>query len=116
MGRILLHGMRFHGRHGVYEEEARLGAPFVVDVELELDLPESDELAATVDYGRVYRRVGEVVTGTRYRLIEALAHRIARDELAAEARVRAVVVRVHKPHAPLPGPVGDVSVEVRHER
>lgn len=116
MARILLQGMRFHGRHGVYDEEARLGAPFVVDVELELDLPEVDELAQTVDYGRVYRRVADVVTGTRYRLIEALAHRIARDELAAEARVRAITVRVHKPHAPLPGVVDDVVVEVRHER
>lgn len=116
MGRIRLEGLRFHGYHGVFEEESRFGAPFVVDLDLEAELPEIDDLAATVDYARVYRRVAEVVTGQRFRLIEALAHRLARDVLGGEPLVRAVTVRVHKPHAPLPGVVGDVVVEVRHER
>lgn len=116
MASIRLEGLRFHGYHGVFEEEARFGAPFVVDLWLDADLPEVDDLAATVDYARVYARVAAVVTGTRYRLIEALAHRLARDCLAEEPLVRAVTVRVHKPHAPLPGVVGDVVVEVRHAR
>lgn len=116
MGRVVLSGMRFHGYHGVFEVEARLGAPFVVDVELEADLPTDDDLSATVDYARVHELVRRVVTEERYRLIEALAHRLARDLLAREPLARAVVVRVHKPHAPLPGVVDDVMVEVRHDR
>ncbi|CAN5683855.1 dihydroneopterin aldolase [soil metagenome] len=116
MARVVLEGMRFHGHHGVFEVEARLGAPFVVDLELEAILPESDDLAATVDYARVYELVRRVVTGERYRLIEALAHRLARDLLATEPLVQGVTVRVHKPHAPLPGVVADVMVEVRHDR
>ena len=36
--------------------------------------------------------------------------------LAREPRVRSVLVRVHKPHAPLPGVVRDVFVEVRRDR
>lgn len=116
MARIVLQGMRFHAYHGVHPEESRFGAPFVVDLELELDLPEVDELARTVDYGRVHARVAAIVTGERHRLIEALAHRLARDVLAQEPLVAAVKVRVHKPHAPLPGVVGDVYVEVEHAR
>ncbi|MBW6454472.1 MAG: dihydroneopterin aldolase [Trueperaceae bacterium] len=116
MARIVLQGLRFHAYHGVHPEELRFGAPFVVDLELELDLPEVDELARTVDYGRVYARVAAIVTGERHRLIEALAHRLARDVLAQEPLVSAVKVRVHKPHAPLPGVVGDVFVEVEHAR
>jgi 7,8-dihydroneopterin aldolase/epimerase/oxygenase len=112
MGKVVLRGMRFHGYHGVFEEEARFGAPFVVDLELDADLPERDDLGETVDYARVYDLVRRVVTGERYRLIEALAHRLARKVLASEPRVRAVRVRVHKPHAPLPGTVEDVLVEV----
>jgi dihydroneopterin aldolase len=36
--RILLEGMVFHGRHGTLPAERELGQPFVVDVELRLDL------------------------------------------------------------------------------
>jgi len=76
-----------------------------------------DSLKATVDYGRVYDVVRRAVTTERrYRLIEALASRIAEALLAAEERVAQVTVRVHKPHAPLPGVVRDVAVEVRRER
>jgi 7,8-dihydroneopterin aldolase/epimerase/oxygenase len=109
--------MRFHAYHGVFAEEARDGAPFVVDVELELaDLPSDDVLGRTVDYARVHARVAALVTGERHRLIETLAQRLAHDVLAREPLVLAVTVRVHKPRAPLPGVVDDVFVEVRHVR
>lgn len=109
--------MRFHAFHGVFPEEARDGAPFVVDVELELDeIPGDDVLGLTVDYARVHARIAELVTGERHRLIETLAQRLALDVLAREALVSAVTVRVHKPRAPLPGVVDDVYVEVRHAR
>jgi len=120
MAKVVLLGMRFHAFHGVFDEEARFGAPFVVDIELEVDErpfdDDSDDLARTVDYARVYDRVAQLVTGERHRLLETLAGRLARDVLEREPLVRAVDVRVHKPHAPLPGVVGDVFVEVRRER
>ncbi|MEJ2359770.1 MAG: dihydroneopterin aldolase [Deinococcales bacterium] len=56
------------------------------------------------------------VTEKRYKLIEALAAQIASALLASETRVQSVVVRVHKPHAPLPGVVRDVFAEIRRER
>ena len=37
--RILLEGMIFYGNHGTLPAERELGQPFVVDVELHLDLP-----------------------------------------------------------------------------
>jgi 7,8-dihydroneopterin aldolase/epimerase/oxygenase len=116
MARVVLEGMRFHGYHGVFDEEARLGAPFVVDLEIEADLPSVDDLALTIDYARVYESVRRTVTVERYRLIEALAHRLGRDVLDSEPLASAVTVRVHKPHAPLPGVVGDVMVEIRARR
>jgi dihydroneopterin aldolase len=114
--RIVLQGLEFHGYHGVFEEEAKMGARFTVDVELSVDLPERDALRETVDYSRVYALVRREVTEKRYQLIEALASRIARAVLEAEPAVVLVLVRVHKPHAPLPGVVRDVFVEVRRER
>jgi len=114
--RIVLSGMEFFGYHGVHEEEGKLGARFLVDVELTLALSGTDSIKHTVDYGRVYALVGSAVTGPRYRLIEALAHHIATLLLTEEALVDAVRVRVHKPHAPLPGVFRDVYVEVFRSR
>jgi dihydroneopterin aldolase len=116
MDRIVLAGMEFHGRHGVFDEEVRFGARFVVDVELHLRVSGEDELAATVDYSRVHELVREEVTERRYRLIEALAHALTERILAGEPLVTAVTVRVHKPHAPLPGLVRDVFVELHRAR
>ena len=114
--RIVLEGMAFHGYHGVFAEEAKLGARFVVDVELEIPISDRDDLAATVDYGRVFALVRERVTERRFHLIEALAVSIAEGVLDHDARIEATVVRVHKPHAPLPGVVRDVYVEVARGR
>ena len=114
---IRVDGMEFHAYHGVYDEEGKLGARFVVDVELGLHVSGRDVLRSTVDYGRVYDIVRRAVTEERrYRLIEALASRIAAALLAADTLVQRVTVRVHKPHAPLPGVVRDVSVEVHRVR
>lgn len=115
-GKIVLLGMEFHAHHGALDEEATLGARFTVDLELALDLPAEDVLDATIDYARVYGAVQQVVTGSRHYLIESLAAIIAEKLLAAEPLLDALLVRVHKPHAPLPGVVRDVYVEVRRER
>ena len=114
--RIVLSGMEFHGYHGVFEEESRFGARFRVDVEMRVPLPAEDDLARTVDYARVYAGVADEVTGRRFRVIEALASAIAERVLRCDARIETTTVRVHKPHAPLPGVVRDVTVEVIRRR
>jgi dihydroneopterin aldolase len=117
MDKIVLTGMEFFARHGVFDEEATLGARFIVDVELYLDLREvGADLKRTVNYAVVYDLVRREVTETRQRLIEALAGEIAAKLLAFNVRLAEVVVRVHKPHAPLPGVVRDVYAEVRRRR
>lgn len=115
-GRLVLEGLDFHAHHGARAEEASLGARFTVDLELGLQLAEDDTLESTVDYSRVYALVSDLVTGSRHRLIESLAAAIARRVLESEPLVQWTVVRVHKPHAPLPGVVGDVFAEVRRDR
>lgn len=114
--KIVVSGMEFYAYHGVYDEEGKLGARFSVDVELRLALSTTDSIRATVDYGRVFTLVQAAVTGTRFKLIEALAATICERLLAAEELVEEAVVRVHKPNAPLPGIVRDVYVEVTRSR
>src|SRR5918995_2005098 len=78
--RILLEGMIFYGNHGTLPAERELGQPFVVDIELHLDLKPaglSDDLAQTVDYSEVHRRAKGLVERPSLNLTEAVAERIA---------------------------------------
>ena len=116
--RMLLHGMVFYGYHGVSPEEQRLGQRFVVDVELETDLSksgDSDDLADTIDYGKVYETVAPIVQGAPYRLLEALATAIA-NKVLQTFPVNGVLVRVKKPGVPLPGALDYAGVEVVRRR
>jgi 7,8-dihydroneopterin aldolase/epimerase/oxygenase len=118
--RILLEGMVFHGRHGTLAAERELGQPFVVDVELRLDLRpagNSDDLAQTVDYGEVHRRAREIVEGEPVNLTETVAERIARTILEEHPAVEAVRVKVSKPHVRLDGTVlAGSAVEILRHR
>ena len=115
--KVVLSGMEFHAYHGVYTEEARFGARFVVDAELHWDFAGlSDELDGAINYEQVYAAVEQEVTATRVQLIEVLAANLASRLLREQALLEAVTVRVHKPHAPLPGIVRDVYAELTLDR
>ena len=113
---ILLADMVFHGRHGTLRAEHELGQPFVVSVELRLDLRPagtSDDLTKTVDYGEVHRRAKEIVEGPPVNLTETIAGGTLDDHPAVEA----VKVRVAKPHVRLDGTVlAGSAVEILRRR
>uniref|UniRef100_A0A7C1J817 7,8-dihydroneopterin aldolase n=1 Tax=Ammonifex degensii TaxID=42838 RepID=A0A7C1J817_9THEO len=114
MDRIFLEGMAFFARHGVHPAERESGQRFVVDVTLYVDVAaagRTDDIARTIDYVDVYRRVEAVVCGRSFQLIEALAEAVA-AAILAEFPVWQVGVRVKKPGAPLPGYFESVGVEI----
>jgi len=119
--RILLTDMIFHGHHGTLPAENELGQPFVVSIELHLDLGPagtSDDLTRTVDYGEVHRMARDIVEGPSVQLIETLAERIAAGVLRDHPAVEAVKVKVAKPHVRLGDTVlAGSAVEIlrRHE-
>jgi dihydroneopterin aldolase len=75
-----------------------------------------DRLEVTVDYGAVYESIRAVVTEERFDLIEALAGHIAERLMQEHPLLAAVVVRVHKPHAPIPGIFRDAYAEAELSR
>jgi len=114
--RILIEDIRFYGHHGARESERRTGGWFSVDVELALDLAPAalaDNLAATVDYAAVSRRVVEVGTGPPVALLERLATLLA-EALLKEFPVAEVGLRVRKLSAS--GMQGIPSVQLRRGR
>jgi 7,8-dihydroneopterin aldolase/epimerase/oxygenase len=110
--------MRFDGRHGLYEYELQSPQPFEVDVELVLNLQPAgvdDDLAKTVDYGRVYEIARQIVESTSFRLLEAIAEAISHEVLVA-FDVQEVGVRVRKPKVQLGGPLDHAAVEIWRRR
>ena len=107
MDKIFLRGMRFVAAHGVLPHERVVPQPFVLDLDLGLDLGaagKEDDLAATVSYAEVYDVAANVMQGETKNLIEAL--------LAAFQKLRWVRVTVHKPAAPICGHFSDVGVSI----
>lgn len=118
MDQIILPEIAVTACHGVYENEQREPQPFVISVELALDLRpagRSDALADTLDYGALYQRVKAHVETTHYHLIEALAESIAALALA-DARVQTVKVRVKKSAARAGGATFPAIVSVERGR
>jgi 7,8-dihydroneopterin aldolase/epimerase/oxygenase len=111
--KIFLTGLEFHAFHGAFNVEAELGGRFIIDLEMQLDLGGiGDRLEQTVSYAEVFETVRLEVTQKKYNLIETLAENIAERVLLEHGRLLTVLVRVHKPFAPIPGIFRDVAVEV----
>jgi 7,8-dihydroneopterin aldolase/epimerase/oxygenase len=117
--RIVLANMRFDGRHGEHEWERATPQPFEVDVELGLDLGAagaSDDLRTTVDYGRVFDLVREIVETRTFHLLEAIAEAIATAVLAAYPLVDEIRVRIRKPKVKLSGSLDYAGIEIARKR
>lgn len=116
--RIELRGLTVRGNHGVFDHERVEGQDFVVDLTVWVDLAAaaaSDDLADTLDYGALAQRAAAIIAGPPRNLIETVAAEIAEDVMV-DARVHAVEVVVHKPHAPIPLSFTDVAVVARRSR
>ena len=116
--RIELRGLRVLGTHGVLPEERTRAQPFEVDLDVELDLARagaSDDLADTLDYGAVTDVVARLVATDSFRLLEALAGRIA-EAVLSDPRVAAVTVAVRKLRPPVAADLGSAGVRVTRAR
>ncbi len=111
--KIFIQGVRYYAYHGVLPEEQQLGQEFMISLELDVELLShgQDRLEETVDYRRAVEVVRQVMEGERRLLLETLAGEIT-DKLLNLSRVHAAKVRVSKPHPPIPGVQGGVTVEI----
>ena len=95
--RLFLSGIRASGRHGARPGEKDEAQPFVIDLDLVVEVG-ADRIDDTADYRAVIERVRAIVEGESFDLIEAMAGRIAAEVLGVDHVVRATAV-VHKPGA-----------------
>lgn len=95
--RLFLSGIHVSGRHGARPGEKDEPQPFVVDLDLAVDVDE-DGIQATADYRVIVDTVRAIVENESFDLIEKLADRIA-NEIAVMGHVAGVTALVHKPNA-----------------
>jgi dihydroneopterin aldolase len=112
MDRIRLRGVRAHGRHGWEPGERERPQPFEIEFDAEVDLSAaqaSDDLADTIDYSALHRRIVATVERTSYALLERLAAEIIAAAFEDPRVIRASVT-VAKP-AILDGATPSVTLE-----
>ena len=95
--RLFLTGIRADGHHGARPGEKDAPQPFVVDLDLEVEVAE-DSIEATADYRGITEAVRRVVQERSFDLIEIMAQAIA-EEILAFPHVARVTALVHKPNA-----------------
>ena len=78
--RIFLRGLTTECIIGFIDWERRVRQTVVLDIEMPVDCARaagSDDVADTLDYKKVAKRVLSFVEGSEFKLVETLAHRLA---------------------------------------
>ena len=115
--RIFVSGLEVYCIIGLQAWERQVKQKLHIDLTLETDTRQaaaSDTVADALDYRAVSKRVQELVEGSSFQLVEALAERVAATVLAEFPRANALTVRVAKPGAVRFSE--SVGVEIRRAR
>ena len=119
MDKIFVDEMEFYGFHGVYPEETKLGQRFRVNLVVETDLSgagKSDDIEDSINYGELYEVCKSIVEGKPYKLVEAVAEKIASAILNDFPKAHSCTVKVIKPDPPIRGHYKSVAIEIRRSR
>lgn len=115
INRINIEGIKLYAFHGCLEEEAKIGANYIVDVYITTDFSKaalSDDLKETIDYCTIYE-ISKKQMAQRSKLIEHVCKRIF-DEITSEFKtIVSLRVKLTKLSPPMNGNVEKVSVELQ---
>lgn len=108
--KIYLNDIRLFGYHGLYPLEKKMGNEFLIQVELEVDVPETTlQLEDTIDYAKVFSVVKKEFEIPE-ELLENLVYRIANTLVKIFPSIQEVKLNVIKTNPPLEGFTGSVGV------
>ena len=113
-GTIEVNGLRLFARHGVLDQERRVGNTFEVTLHLRYPISEAmltDDVASTLNYAEVVDVVKEVMT-TPSRLLERVAYRIYETLLHRWPDIEGGSITVRKLTPPIPAQLKDVAITI----
>lgn len=114
MDSIIVRDLRVKAHVGVTLEERSEAQLLLISAEIYTDLRQagmSDDVADTVDYGRLTAEIEELASSGEYALLEALAEKIA-GHIAAIPGVNGVTVEIAKDAPPVEQELGCVAVRI----
>ena len=112
MNTILIEGIKLYAYHGCLEEEGKIGANYIVDVDMETnfnDAAKNDDLSKTIDYVIVFNIV-KTEMAIRSKLIETVGERIINKLKKEFKTLEKVKVKISKLNPPMNGNVEKVSI------
>lgn len=101
MDKVFIEALEIEALIGIYDWERRIRQPLLFDLEMSFDnrKPAStDDIADTLDYKAVSKRLIEYVSASSFGLVETLAERCA-EIVLAEFEVSHVRLKLSKPGA-----------------
>ncbi|GHS93867.1 7,8-dihydroneopterin aldolase [Bacteroidia bacterium] len=113
---IELKNMVFHARHGVLEQEKKVGNTFTVSLKLYLDLSiagQSDHLKDTLNYAEVFEIVKKEMA-VPSNLLEHAASRIIQAIKQAFPQIVKIQIRLAKMRPPVNGEMGEAVVVIEN--
>ena len=116
MDKIYLTGLKVEAIVGIWDWERKIPQTVVIDLEMAADIAAAaatDDIADTLNYKDVAKRVQELVETGGFKLVETMAESIARL-IVEDFAVPWVQVRINKPGA-IRG-ARDVGVQIERTR
>lgn len=107
MDSLVISGLKFHAKHGVFEDEKIHGNHFVIDITFKMDLQtsaQSDSLSQTIDYSKVVEITKSIMLGESVDLIEHLAYKIGEELYRKFTLAKKIKVCVRKLNPPTETP------------
>ena len=114
MNKIIVEGINLYCYHGCLDEEAVIGANYIVNVIMETDFTEAsktDDLSKTIDYVTVYNIV-KAEMAIRSKLIETVGQRIINHLKNEFNTLKNLEVKITKLNPPMNGNVEKVSIVI----
>lgn len=113
--KIKIKDLEVYGKHGVFKEENVLGQKFLVSAELYVDTKKagkSDAMEDSISYAEAAHEIESFSREHTFKLLEALAERLAERLLLKYEGIEKVHLEIKKPWAPILLPLDTVSVEI----
>ncbi len=111
---ISLDNLQIHARHGIIDQENKVGNSFEVNVSIDIPIdfdPETDDPDNTISYADIYDIVRSEM-GIPSKLLETVAWRISRRLKFRFPQIISGIVGISKCPPPIPGIVGNASVKI----
>lgn len=110
--KVRLKDVKFHGFHGLHQEEKKTGNIFTVNLEVVFNLTDPNNLAKGVDYVELFKLTKNIMDKPQD-LLESVASDILTDVKTAFSFINEATITITKEKPPIPFFQGNTEIEIK---